>query len=207
MTTSPASRRARLAVASALTLAVGGGLVACGQASGSPAPDLTVKSTATAQAKNAAQPLKRSEPTGLRIPAIGVDAKSMLDLSVDPETRELGVPPADKAMEPGWWAAGPSAGEKGVAVVVAHYDTADGPALMKDVKKLKVGDMVEVPRKDGSVARFKVYEIKQLNKGKVPDETYMKANKPAELRILTCGGQIKDGHRTDNIIISADLVQ
>ncbi|MDI3417158.1 sortase domain-containing protein [Streptomyces luteolus] len=206
MSTPVASRRARYAAASALVLAVGGGLAACGTASGSPAPDLTVRSTATAQAANAAQPLERSVPTGLRIPAIGVDAKSMLDLAVDPKTRELGVPPVDRANEPGWWADGPAPGEKGVAIVVAHYDTANGPALMKDVGRLKVGDMVEVPREDGSTARFKVYEIKQLNKGKVPDETYTEAKKPAELRILTCGGQIKDGHRTDNVIVSADLV-
>ncbi|MET7356925.1 class F sortase [Streptomyces sp. NPDC005562] len=205
----PAPRRphtARIAAAAALTAALGIGLIACGQGGkGDPAPDVTVNNAATVPAKRAVAPLKASEPTGLRIPAAGVDAHSMLDLNIGAD-QELEVPPADKADEPGWWAGGVTPGEKGAAVIVAHYDTANGPALMKNVAEVKVGDTVEVPRADGSTATFEVREVQQVDKEDFPtNKVYGTTDRP-ELRLLTCGGPIVGGHRSDNIILYADLV-
>ncbi|MGW2866271.1 class F sortase [Streptomyces sp. NPDC001205] len=200
----PARHTRRLAAVALLTGALGVGLIACG--SGDQAPDVNVKNTASAVTGNAAAPLKESKPTGLRIPSAGVDAKSMLDLGVDGD-QELQVPPVDKANEPGWWTGGVTPGEKGVSVIVAHYDTAKGPALMKNVAKVKVGDTIEVPRADGSTATFKVREIQQVDKKDFPTEkVYGKTDRP-ELRLLTCGGPIKGGHRTDNIVLYAGLVK
>ncbi|MER7171719.1 class F sortase [Streptomyces mesophilus] len=206
MTTPTLPRRTtRIAAASVLTVSLGAGLLACGQGA-QPGPDVKVANTATTQAAQAPQPLKQSKPTGLRIPSAGVDAASMLDLTTD-ASGELKVPPADKAELPGWWQDGPTPGEKGAAVLVAHYDTAKGPALMKNVKDIKVGDAVDVPRADGTTAHFKVREIEQVNKRDFPtNKVYGETNR-AELRLLTCGGGLKDGHRTDNIILYADLVQ
>lgn len=206
----PAPRRprhtGRIAAAAALTTALGIGLIACGQGSGGSAPDVKVDNAATTQAKQAAAPLKRSRPTGLRIPSAGVDASSMLDLGLEADG-ELQVPPAGKAEEPGWWTGSVTPGEKGASVLVAHYDTANGPALMKNVARIKVGDTIEVPRADGSTATFEVREIQQVNKKDFPtNKVYGTTDRP-ELRLLTCGGPIKDGHRTDNIILYADLVQ
>ncbi|SDJ78260.1 class F sortase [Streptomyces indicus] len=198
-------RATRIAAASVLTVSLGAGLMACGQGA-QPGPDVKVANTATAQAKQAAQAMQRSKPTGLKIESAGVDATSMLDLTTD-STGELQVPPADKAELPGWWQDGPTPGEKGASVLVAHYDTAKGPALMKNVKDIKIGDAVEVKRADGTTAHFKVREIEQVNKKDFPtNKVYGETNR-AELRILTCGGGLKDGHRTDNIILYADLVQ
>ncbi|MHC0433475.1 class F sortase [Streptomyces sp. O3] len=209
MSTYTPSLTTRIATASALAVALGGGLMACGQGSASPGPDVTVSSTAraaTAQGKQApARPLKPSKPTGLRIPSAGVDAKTMLDLTTD-GSGALGVPPVDKAGEPGWWKDGPTPGEKGASVLVAHYDTANGPALMRNVKDIRVGDAVEVDRADGSTARFAVREIEQVAKKDFPtNKVYGETNGP-ELRLLTCGGGLAGGHRTDNIILYADLV-
>ncbi|MEU5774306.1 class F sortase [Streptomyces venezuelae] len=202
------ARTARIAAAGALTAALGIGLIACGQSgggNGDPAPDVKVHNAATAQAKQAVAPLKASKPTGLRIPAAGVDAKSMLDLGVGAD-QELDVPPVDKADEPGWWTGGVTPGEKGPAVIVAHYDTANGPALLKNVAKVHVGDTVEVPRADGSTATFKVREIQQVDKKDFPTNKVYGATDRPELRLLTCGGPIVGGHRSDNIILYADLV-
>ncbi|MFC7304837.1 class F sortase [Streptomyces monticola] len=205
MSTPTLSRTARIATASAMTIALGGGLIACG-GNEKPAPDVNVSSTATTQAKQAAQALQRSKPTGLRIPSAGVDSKSMIDLDTD-ANGELQVPnPDTEANKPGWWTGGVTPGEKGVSVVVAHYDTAHGPALMKDLKKIKLGDTIEVPRADGSTAKFKIREIQDVNKKDFPtNKVYGQTDRP-ELRLLTCGGPIKDGHRTNNIIYFADLV-
>ncbi|MEV8016408.1 class F sortase [Streptomyces sp. NPDC086554] len=202
----PAKRRptARIVAAAVLTGALGVGLIACGQGSGDPAPDVKVNNAATAPASQPRAPLEKSRPTGLRIPAAGVDATSMLDLGVGADGA-LDVPPVDKAEEPGWWTGGVTPGEKGAAVLVAHYDTARGPALMKDVAKVRMGDEIEVPRADGSTATFKVREIQQVDKKNFPTHKVYGATDRPELRLLTCGGPIKNGHRTDNIILYADL--
>ncbi|MER5640294.1 class F sortase [Kitasatospora sp. NPDC002227] len=168
-----------------------------------PAPK--VVSTTAAPAPNTAQPLPKSRPVGLKIDAAGVDAKKVVDLRVEP-SGELGVPnPDTDAASPGWWADGVTPGEIGPAVLVAHFDTRHGPALMKDVKKIKLGDTVEVPREDGRTAKFKVREIENVNKKDFPTgRVYGETTRP-ELRLLTCGGDLKNGHRTNNIIFYADL--
>ncbi|MBM7173653.1 class F sortase, partial [Streptomyces sp. G44] len=190
-----------------MTAALGIVLIACGQGGGKdgPAPDVTVHNAAAARAGQAPAPLRASEPTGLRIPAAGVDATSMLRLGLGAD-RELEVPSADKAEEPGWWTGSVTPGEKGPAVLVAHYDTADGPALMRNVARIHVGDMIEVPRADGDTARFRVREVQQVDKKDFPTHKVYGATARPELRLLTCGGPIIGGHRSDNIILYADLV-
>lgn len=204
MHTFPKSRAFLVVAVSALTVALSGGLAACSHGD-APAPDVSVSNSAIPLAKQTAEPLKPSKPTGLRIPSAGVDATTMLDLTTD-ANGELDVPPVNKAEEPGWWKDGPTPGERGAAVIVAHYDTAEGPALMKNIKNVKIGDLIEIGRADGSTAKFKIREIEQVNKKNFPTQkVYGKSTHP-ELRLLTCGGGIKGGHRTDNIILYADLV-
>lgn len=202
----PARRSA--AVAAVLTAAIGLGLIACGQGGGTgdAAPDVTVKNAAAGRAGQAPPPLKESRPTGLRIPAAGVDAGQMLDLGIGADG-ELEVPPASRGEVPGWWTGGVTPGQKGAAVVVAHYDTANGPALMRRVADVGIGDKIMVPRADGSTATFRVREIQQVGKEDFPTHKVYGATDRPELRLLTCGGPIRDGHRTDNIILYADLVR
>ncbi|GGR67559.1 class F sortase [Streptomyces aureoverticillatus] len=166
----------------------------------------SVKNATAEQARQAPLPLKESRPTGLRIPAAGVDAEKMLDLGIGADG-ELEVPPASQGEVPGWWTGGVTPGQKGAAVLVAHYDTANGPALMRNVAKVEVGDKIMVPRADGSTATFAVREIQQVGKEDFPTHKVYGATERPELRLLTCGGPIKDGHRTDNIILYADLVR
>ncbi|MGG8405743.1 class F sortase [Streptomyces sp. 12297] len=199
-------RVVRIAAAAALAASLTAGLSACGSGM---APDPKVGSTAAAPAREAstAEALPKSRPTGLKIPSAGVDAKKMLDLTTD-ANGELGVPDADtEADTPGWWTGGVTPGEVGAAVLVAHYDTRHGPALMKDVKKIKLGDVVEVPRADGMTATFKIREVEDVDKAKFPTrKVYGNTGRP-ELRLITCGGEIKNGHRTNNVIFYADLVR
>ncbi|MET9545982.1 class F sortase [Streptomyces sp. NPDC006627] len=205
----PRRHSPRVALASAVTAAVGIALIACGQGGGGtvhPAPDVEMADDAAMpRTGRAAAPLKPSEPTGLRIPAAGVDTSSMLRLGLDAD-RELRVPPVEEAAEPGWWTGSVTPGEKGAAVIVAHYDTVNGPALMRDVARIGVGDAVEVPRADGGTARFEVREIQQVDKDDFPTHKVYGATGRPELRLVTCGGPIVGGHRSDNIILYADLV-
>ncbi|MFI8279975.1 sortase domain-bontaining protein [Streptomyces sp. NPDC085929] len=196
-------RTRRLIVTTTLAASVTAALTACGTRL---PPDPKVASTSAAPVAHTTAALPPSKPSGMKIEAAGVDAKRMVDLEVDAATGELGVPNADTdANNPGWWTGGVTPGEKGVSVLVAHFDTKHGPALMKDVKKIKLGDLIEVPREDGRTAKFKIREIEDVNKKDFPtDKVYADTQRP-ELRLLTCGGGIKDGHRTNNIIFYADL--
>ncbi|MFI0982392.1 class F sortase [Streptomyces sp. NPDC021093] len=208
-------RTARLVAASVLTLAVGGGLVACGGGSSTAlAPDVNVKNAAVQPADQgrpqdrtgAPDPLKASRPTGLVIPSAGVRTHSMLDLGLD-KNQELEVPSVADAEKPGWYTGAVTPGEKGASILVAHYDTAKGPALLRNVAKMKVGDAIEVSRADGSTAKFRIREVQQVDKKDFPtNKVYGKTERP-ELRLITCGGPIRDGHRSDNIIFFADLVK
>ncbi|MEU4351645.1 class F sortase [Streptomyces sp. NPDC023838] len=201
-------RTARLAAAAALALAVGGGLAACGSGSwGAKAPDVTVQNTtATTRARQQMSPLKAAQPTRVVIPSAGVDAGPVLRLGLD-DKQALEVPPVDKAELAGWYTGSVTPGERGASVIVAHYDTAKGPALMRDVRKMHVGDVIEVGRADGSTAVFRIRETQQVDKTDFPtNKVYGKTDRP-ELRLITCGGPIKNGHRSANIIFYADLAQ
>ncbi|MFI6687060.1 class F sortase [Streptomyces sp. NPDC050485] len=206
MTTPTMPRTARIAATSVLALSVGGGLLACGPATAAKAPDVKVQNAAAPQADAHPGPLRASEPTRLVIPSAGVDAGPVLRLGVD-SAQELEVPPVDRAEQAGWYTGSVTPGEQGVSVLVAHYDTANGPALMHKVKDMKVGDAIEVGRADGSTAVFKIRETQQVDKKDFPtNKVYGTTDRP-ELRLITCGGPIKDGHRSANIIFYADLVK
>ncbi|MEV7541692.1 sortase [Streptomyces sp. NPDC089915] len=194
-----------LAVAAATVTAT---LTACGTASATkPAPAPEITGTSAAPPPKAAPPLDRSRPAGVRIASAGVSATRVLDLTTDPATGELDVPDPDtEANTPGWWTGGAAPGEKGAAVLVAHYDTKHGPALMRNVAKIGLGDLVEVPREDGRTARFKIREIEDVHKDRFPTQKVYGPTDRPELRLLTCGGEIENGHRANNVILYADLV-
>ncbi|MFF0743939.1 class F sortase [Streptomyces sp. NPDC004111] len=215
-TTKPSKQRpraARIVAASALAVSLGGGLAACGGGSGAaPAPDVRVANVTARPAGDgrqdagAVRPLAPSRPTGLTIPSAGVRADGMVGLGLDAH-QELEVPSVADAEKPGWYTGAVTPGERGAAILVAHYDTAQGPALLRNVGKMKIGDAIEVGRADGSTARFRIREIQQVDKKEFPtNKVYGKTNRP-ELRLITCGGPIRDGHRSDNIIFFADLVR
>ncbi|MFD9692146.1 sortase domain-bontaining protein [Kitasatospora sp. NPDC059088] len=182
-----------------------GATAACSQRADLP-PEPKVTSTSAASTPSAvARALPKARPTGMRIEAAGVDSRKMVDLELD-ATGELGVPDPDTdANSPGWWTGSVTPGETGIAVLVAHFDTRHGPALMKDVEKVELGDTVVVRREDGSTAEFRIREIQNVNKKDFPTDKVYGATDHAELRLLTCGGGIEHGHRTDNIIFYADL--
>ncbi|MEV4436949.1 class F sortase [Streptomyces sp. NPDC049555] len=203
MTLLSRSRARRVATAGLLVAALGGGLAACG---GSDVPKAGAHVAATTAARPASDvaALAASKPVRVRVPAAGVDASPILDLGLtDDGTVE--VPSVAQADRIGWYDKGVTPGETGPAVLIGHYDTAEGPAVLKDVARIKAGDPVVVTRADGSTATFTVRELQQVDKKNFPTQkVYGNTTRP-ELRIITCGGDLRDGHRPDNIVIYADL--
>ncbi|MFE9933595.1 class F sortase [Streptomyces sp. NPDC005533] len=173
-------------------------------ASASAAPPSISPATA-APAPVASAPLPASPPVRVRIPAAGVDASPLLGLGLAADG-SVEVPSVADGDKIGWYTKGVTPGETGPAVLIGHFDTARGPAVLKDVARVRVGEEITVSRADGSAAVFRVRELEQVAKKAFPTaKVYGDTTRP-ELRVITCGGEITDGHRPDNIILYADLV-
>jgi sortase (surface protein transpeptidase) len=156
-----------------------------------------------------ATPLRmtRSEPTEINIPRIGVAAKIM-GLGVDAEGM-LEAPPLEQAQLAGWYQTGPSPGEIGNGVVVGHVDShAMGPAVFFKLGELRAGDVIEIKRKDASVAKFVVDGTASYPKSEFPTDLVYGPSDEAGLRLVTCGGEFdRTAHSyLNNIIVFAHLV-
>jgi hypothetical protein len=149
--------------------------------------------------------LSRSEPTRLSIPAIGVNAPFM-KLHLD-ASGKLGVPPENNTNLVGWYADGPTPGERGNAIVAGHVDTTTGPAVFLFLSLLKPGGTADITRADGTVATFRVDSVETFSKDSFPDRRVYGDTKDAELRLITCGGTYDRGKRDyrSNVVVFAHL--
>ena len=146
-----------------------------------------------------------ADPSGVRIPTIGVDATTIpLGLRSD---GSIEVP--QDYEQTGWWADGPEPGEPGPAVVLGHVDSVDGPAVFSRLRELTVGDVVHIDREDGTTVSYQVNRIEQHPKDDFPTEAvYGRNHEQSVLRLVTCGGTFDRNARSyvDNVIVFASLV-
>lgn len=151
--------------------------------------------------------MPRSEPTEIRIPRIGVNAQVM-NVGVNPEGK-IEVPAPEQAHLAAWYERGPSPGETGNAVVVGHVDSyVTGPAVFFQLGALRPGDEIEIERRDGEVARFRVDRVESHPKETFPgDAVYGPADRP-QLRLVTCGGIFDDAidDYPNNVVVFASAV-
>lgn len=199
-------RTAALVLVAALAVLTG---CSAGSGPGAATPPAHIsRATAPAPApapEAAVRPMVRSLPVRVRVPAAGVDARPILDLGLNADGT-VEVPSVAEADRIGWYDKGVTPGETGPAVLIGHFDTVRGPAVLKNVSEVGVGDEITVTRADGTTAVFRVRELEQVDKDAFPTaKVYGNTERP-ELRLVTCGGELVDGHRPDNIIVYADLV-
>ncbi|MEO3811717.1 class F sortase [Sphaerisporangium sp. B11E5] len=149
--------------------------------------------------------LRRSEPTRVKIPRIGVDAP-LTSVGVL-KSGEIQVPPLDRPGLAGWYRLGPTPGEHGPAVILGHVNTRRGPAVFSRLRELTRGDQVAVTRADGSTAVFTVDGTEQASKSRFPTKKVYGHVDNAALRLITCGGIFnpRSHSYTDNIIVYATL--
>jgi hypothetical protein len=150
--------------------------------------------------------LDPSTPERLTIPSIKVEAPIMRVGRAADGT--VAVPPLKRHNEAGWFDQGPTPGQFGPALIVGHADTRTGPAIFKDLDRMKPGAKIEVLRRDNTVAVFKVNSVEHYGKGNLPiQRVYGDYSRPS-LRLVTCGGAWIGGKQgyADNIIVFAALV-
>ncbi|GAT80390.1 peptidase C60 peptidase C60, sortase A and B [Streptomyces sp. F-3] len=155
-------------------------------------------------AERSAPALPPSPPLRIRIPSIRVNAP-LIGLGLT-ESGSLDVPPADDKNLAGWYKAGTTPGETGTAIVAGHVDTAEGPAVFYDLGVLKRGNIIEVDRRDGSVAVFTVDAVEVYEAKNFPDDKVYGAASRPELRVITCGGDYSraTGYQ-GNVVVFAHL--
>jgi hypothetical protein len=141
-------------------------------------------------------------PTGLSVPAAGVAADHLDDLTLDGRG---GLPAPAGPQDVGWFTEGSVPGQAGPAVVVGHVDSWQGPGVFSRLRDLRAGDAIDVPRSDGTVAHFVVDSVERFGKDDFPtDRVYGPTAGPA-LRLVTCGGPFDRTTRSyvDNVVVFA----
>jgi LPXTG-site transpeptidase (sortase) family protein len=147
-----------------------------------------------------------SEPTEVRIPRIGAKS-SLIPLGLNPD-ETVEVPPVEQPMQAGWYKLARTPGETGPAVLLGHVDGNKQPGIFFRLKELAEGDEVEVSRKDGTTAKFRVRGTEQIAKNSFPTEAVYGETDEPELRLITCGGSYDQAAHSyrDNIIVYATLI-
>ncbi|MFI9106428.1 class F sortase [Streptomyces fildesensis] len=154
---------------------------------------------------SAAPGLPASRPTLLTIPAIGVSAPfTPLHIGT---SGKLDPPPSDNNNLAGWYAEGPTPGERGNSIVAGHVDTKTGPAVFFLLSMVKPGSTAEITRADGVIATFKVDSVETFSKTNFPDQRVYADTANAQLRIITCGGAYDHSKKDykDNVVVFAHL--
>ncbi|WP_308190915.1 class F sortase [Pseudonocardia terrae] len=172
---------------------------------GGNSPAASVQTSVVASAESGQPTMAASHPTRLRVPAIDVDARGVIDLGLQAD-RTMEVP-AD-GTKVGWYTESPTPGERGPAVLAAHVDWNHQKGAFYDLHSLKPGDEIMVDRADGSTARFQVRQVAQYSKDAFPTQKVYGDVAGAELRLITCGGELDRAARSyrDNIVVYAGLV-
>lgn len=154
----------------------------------------------------AASTLPAAQPARLRIPSVGIVADFEAPLGID-EKGEVEVPTSFKTV--GWYKYGPTPGELGPAVVLGHVDSINGPEIFYNLRRVELGDRVEIDREDGTTAVFEVTRIQNVAQAEFPTLEIYGDIDHAGLRLITCSGTFDRGIRrySHNLIVYARLLE
>jgi LPXTG-site transpeptidase (sortase) family protein len=145
-----------------------------------------------------------AEPVSLVIPAIGVST-SLVHLGLT-SAGALQVPPTTAVA--GWYTGSPRPGAVGSAVIAGHIDSYRGPGVFYRLNDLRAGERVYVRRADGTLAVFKVTEVRMYSKDDFPTTAVYGATPTPQLRLITCGGTFdySTGSYLSNTVVYATEV-
>jgi hypothetical protein len=194
------------APSSAATLVVPGSTTAT-PPSPSPSPSsepATAAVTAPASTSETALPgLPPANPTQVRIPSIGVDAK-LIHLGLAPDGA-LQVP--TEASPVGWFTGGPSPGEDGPAVLAGHVTYNGARGVFFKLSALQPGARIDVTRDGAPTAVFTVTALSSFAKDTFPTGLVYGHTDGPELRLITCAGDYDTVHHSypDNLVVFARL--
>jgi Sortase domain len=143
-------------------------------------------------------------PVRLTIPVIGVDTTlTRLGLTADGSLQV----PSNPALA-GWYIGSSRPGAIGPAVIVGHIDSYTGPGVFYRLAALREGNRLYISRADGTLAIFRITEVRTYPKNAFPTQAVYEPTPDPELRLITCGGAFDVSRRTylSNVIVFAAQV-
>ena len=150
----------------------------------------------------AVRPPEVARPAQVRIPALGVDA-TVVEVGVEDDG---GMEIPEDVATVGWYRWGPTPGGEGSAVIAGHVDSrTQGRGAFFDLRRLDVGDVIEVTYDDGSTTSFVVQGRDTVDKEVIPlDDVFQRDGAP-RLTLITCGGEFDYGtrHYESNVVVVA----
>ena len=185
---------------------VGGILVAVGMSDegGPPSPSGAVNSW---KGKATGKPLPASEPVLLTIPSI--DVRAQVTTSDVRRDGTLQTPPLRKPWLASWYRRSVTPGEAGSAVLLGHVDSEySGRAVFFQLGALRPGARIEVDRRDGTTATFRVDRVRSFPRTDFPaGRVFGESHGRPMLRLITCGGAYdRDNGYQRNVVAFAVMV-
>ena len=164
-------------------------LAACSQG---PAPKPSA-ATSDSAPPPVISPLGKSDPMELRIERIGVRS-SLVALGLDPQG-VVEMPPASEGMQAGWRQTHPQQW-----IIVGRIESNRARGVFFRLNDLQQGDVIDVSKKDGTVARFTVARTERIIRDDFFAEAVARDVDEQGLRLITCGTR-------DNVIVHAAPAQ
>lgn len=149
----------------------------------------------------AAIPARPTFPKRIAIPSLGVDA-DVVAVGLEPDG-SMEIPGATQA---GWYHYGARPGDPvGSAVLAGHVDHEKQPGVFLELRRIAVGDDIEVTDDEGRSYSFRVTERFQVDKEALPGDELFRTDGDPLLTLITCGGRFRprSRHYDDNIVIRA----
>jgi Sortase domain len=146
-------------------------------------------------------PKAKIEPVGLSIAKIGLKAKEVRSVGLEPDG-QLEIP---NEKEIGWYRYGQAPGEIGSTVLAAHVSWNGSLGPFADLATIEPGDRINVQLSDGGSRTYEAVERNQYNKGELPGERIWTRTGNETLVLITCGGEFNPAIKRyyDNIVIYA----
>lgn len=122
-------------------------------------------------------------PVVLEIADIGIGRADVIAVGVNPD-ESFEVPPADQV---GWYRFGPTPGAAGSAVLAAHIAFNGMDGVFRHLADVEVGAIVEVGFDDDTTMRYRIEDVTDYRKEKLPASLWSQDG-PPQLVLITCGG-------------------
>lgn len=145
-------------------------------------------------------------PVSISIPSLGVSA-NIEHVGLDDE-RDMDVP--KDAANVGWYNLGPKPGELGSAVMAGHLDDPSGaPAVFWDIKKMPLGEEIEVTDENGEKYTFIVKAIENYPWDDFPLQEVFADATGKKLNLITCDGTFDRSSRnySERTVVYAQMVE
>lgn len=150
-----------------------------------------------AQGDNAAQ------PTTVSIARLHLRAHTT-PAGVSGDNRSLALPPSARAVI--WWAYGATPGTPyGTVLLAGHVSWGGRVGALSGLRLLRLGDVVGVTRRDGTVVRYAVTGRRHVPKASLDQLGVFATDGAARLVLVTCGGRYDAARRSyeDNVVVVA----